>query len=79
MEEDPAGTPPNWMPYFVVGDLDVATGELGRLGGRVIVPPRPVPAGRFLVASDPGGAAVGLLEMGPEGPAGGVDRVNPTL
>jgi predicted enzyme related to lactoylglutathione lyase len=78
MEEDPPGTPPSWMPYFVVGDLDVAAGETPRLGGRVLVPPRPVPAGRFLVASDPGGAVVGLLEMGPEGPSGGVDRVNPT-
>jgi predicted enzyme related to lactoylglutathione lyase len=78
MDEDPPRTPPNWMPYFVVGDLDAAQAEVPSLGGRVLAPARQVPAGRFLVASDPGGAAVGLLEMGPEGPAGGVDRVNPT-
>ena len=78
MEEDPPETPPSWMPYFVVEDLDAAEGGVARLGGRVVVPPMTVPGGRFLVASDPHGAVLGLLEMGPEGPAGGVDRVNPT-
>jgi uncharacterized protein len=78
MDQDPPGTPPNWMPYFVVEHLDTAEGEAGRLGGRIVAPPMTVPGGRFLVASDPQGAAVGLLEMGPEGPAGGVDGVNPT-
>jgi uncharacterized protein len=78
MDEDPPGTQPSWMPYFVVGDLDAAAGEVARLGGRVLVPARQVPAGRFLIAADPGGAVVGLLEMGPEGASGGVDRLNPT-
>jgi uncharacterized protein len=78
MDEDPPEAPTAWMPYFVVGDLDAAEGEVARLGGRVVVPIRAVPAGRFLVASDPQGAVVGLLELGPEGAAGGVDRVNPT-
>jgi predicted enzyme related to lactoylglutathione lyase len=78
MDDDPPETPPNWMPYFVVEDLDAADGDVARLGGRVVVPIRAVPAGRFLIASDPHGAVVGLLEMGPEGASGGVDRVNPT-
>jgi predicted enzyme related to lactoylglutathione lyase len=78
MDEDPPGTVPSWTPYFVVADLDAAQASVAGLGGRVLGPPRAVPAGRFLVASDPAGAVVGLLEMGPEGPAGGVDRVNPT-
>jgi len=55
-----------------VEDLDAAQSEATRLGGRVLMEPREVPAGRFLVATDPGGAVMGLLEMGPDGPAGGV-------
>jgi uncharacterized protein len=73
MEEDPPGSPPGWMPYFVAADLDDAAKAVERLGGRVLVPARRVPAGRFLVASDPGGASIGLLEMGPDGASGGVD------
>jgi uncharacterized protein len=67
--------PPNWFPYFVVEDADRASDRVQELGGRVLVPPREVPAGRFLVMQDPSGAVGGLIEMGPEGPAGGVDRV----
>ena len=75
VEEDPPGPPPNWMPYFVMADLDAAGGQVGELGGAVVVPPLEVPAGRFLVAADPAGATFGLLEMGPEGAARGVDAL----
>lgn len=74
MDQDPPGTPPSWMPYFVVADADEAAGRVAELGGAVIVPIREVPGGRFLAAADPAGAMFGLLEMGPEGPARGVDR-----
>lgn len=75
MDEAPPGTPPNWMPYFVMADLDEGAGRVTELGGAVIVPPREVPAGRFLVAADPAGATCGLLEMGPEGATRGVDAL----
>src|SRR5919109_573059 len=52
MDEDPPGTPPGWMPYFVVADVDGAAGRIPELGGAVIVPIREVPGGRFLVAAD---------------------------
>lgn len=74
MEEEEAGLPPSWMPYFVVEDAEKSAARVQELGGGVIVPPREVPSGRFLVASDPQGAVLGLIEMGPEGPARGVDR-----
>lgn len=74
MDTDPPETPPHWMPYFVADDLDRAGAEVERLGGRILVPVREVPSGRFLVFSDPSGAFAGLLEMGPEGPVRGVDR-----
>lgn len=70
-----SGRPANWMPYFVVTDLDEAARRVAELGGAVIVPPLEVPAGRFLVAADPAGATCGLLEMGPEGAARGVDAL----
>lgn len=73
MDQDPPQTPPNWMPYFVVEDIEQATGRIGDLGGNIIVPPREVPAGRFAVFNDPAGAFSALFEMGPEGAARGVD------
>jgi uncharacterized protein len=73
MDGDPPEVPPNWMPYFAVADLDSAEEQVPTLGGRVIAGPRQVPSGRFMVASDPAGAIVGLLQMGPEGPARGLD------
>jgi len=75
MEEDPPGTPANWMPYFVVAQAEEAARRVSELGGAVIVPPRDVPAGRFLVAGDPVGAICAFLEMGPDGPARGVDFI----
>lgn len=74
MEADEAGFPASWMPYFVVEDAEKAAARVQELGGRIVVPPREVPAGRFLVVADPQLAVSGLIEMGPEGPARGVDR-----
>ncbi|MGH2690943.1 MAG: VOC family protein [Actinomycetota bacterium] len=75
MNEQQAGMPAFWMPYFVVVDADKAVAMVEERGGRVFVPPTPVPNGRFSVAADPQGASLGLIEMGPEGPARGVDRL----
>ena len=75
MEDDPPDAPPAWFPYFVTADVEAAAGEVERLGGAVVVPPREVPAGRFLVARDPAGAVSALFEMGPAGPFRGVDRL----
>lgn len=75
MTEEQAGMPPFWMPYFVVEDAEKAVARVQELGGHVFVPPTEVPAGRFMVIADPQGAASGLIEMGPAGPARGVDRL----
>ena len=58
----PPEVPAYWVPYFGAEDLDAAGAEVTRLGGAVVVGPTPVPAGRFLVARDPQGAAFCLLE-----------------
>ena len=58
-----AGAPPHWLAYFTTADLDARrrpdTGAR-RLGSSSR--PRPIPAGRFLVASDPQGAVFALFE-----------------
>jgi uncharacterized protein len=61
-EEVASGAPPNWMPYFAVENCDDAVAKIGELGGRIIIPPREVPAGRFAVAQDPQGAVFALVE-----------------
>ncbi len=43
----------------------------------MFVAPVAVPAGRFLIVADPQGAAFALFEMGPDGPARGVDQLAP--
>jgi predicted enzyme related to lactoylglutathione lyase len=74
MGEGQAGAPPAWVPYFVAEDAERAAARVEELGGRVVVPPTEVPAGRFLVVADPPGSVLGLVEMGPGGPSGGLDR-----
>jgi len=56
------GTPPNWMPYFAVESLEDTLARIEELGGGIIVPPRPLPAGRIAVARDPQGAVFALWE-----------------
>ena len=73
MSEGQAGAPPSWVPYFVVEDADRAAERVHELGGRVREAPRDVPGGRFLVIADPPGSALGLIEMGPDGPSRGLD------
>jgi predicted enzyme related to lactoylglutathione lyase len=56
------GAPSHWLVYFATADLDGSAARVGALGGRIVVPPTPVPAGRFIVATDPEGAAFALFE-----------------
>lgn len=57
MEQEPAA----WLVYFGSESVDDEVGQIAQLGGRVIVPPTPVPGGRFLVAQDPQGAFFALF------------------
>jgi uncharacterized protein len=54
--------PPAWLAYFTIADIDASAGKIAELGGRVLVGPVPIPAGRILVATDPQGAAFALFE-----------------
>jgi predicted enzyme related to lactoylglutathione lyase len=56
------GTPPHWLVYFTTTELDRAADRILEGGGRLLVEPMAVPAGRIAVARDPQGAAFGLFE-----------------
>jgi predicted enzyme related to lactoylglutathione lyase len=54
--------PAHWLPFFTVEDIDAAAATVRDGGGRVLVEPSAVPAGRFAVFSDPAGAAFAIFE-----------------
>jgi predicted enzyme related to lactoylglutathione lyase len=57
------GTPPNWMGYVGVDDVDASAAKVTRLGGAVHVQPMDIPnVGRFSVVGDPGGAVFALFK-----------------
>ncbi|MCG6902740.1 MAG: VOC family protein [Rhodobacter sp.] len=57
-----AGTPPFWMTYIGVDDVDAATKAVTAGGGRLKAEPFDVPGvGRIAIAEDPSGALIGLM------------------
>lgn len=55
---------PNWLPYIIVSNINAAVVKTTKLGGRVILKPASqVYHGRLAVIADPGGAALGLIEI----------------
>ena len=61
------GTPPSWMGYIYVQDVDGATSNVKQAGGAVYREPSDIPGvGRFSVVADPQGAA--FMLMNPTGP-----------
>lgn len=69
MPEDVIGMPPCWMIYLQVDDADVAAERIRSLGGKLFREPADIPGtGRFAIASDPQGAAFGILAMAPMEP-----------
>ena len=57
------GTPPSWIGYVAVGDVDAAAAKVTASGGTVHVPPTDIPnIGRFSIVADPYGASLGLFK-----------------
>jgi predicted enzyme related to lactoylglutathione lyase len=53
------GTPPHWLGYVGVDNVDGACEKAQRLGGKILMKPMDIPnVGRWAVISDPQGAAV---------------------
>lgn len=62
----PVEAEPRWLTYFATDDCDAACKRIASLRGQVLVEPTDVPGiGRYAAASDPHGAAFGLLQAAP--------------
>ena len=64
----PADTPPHWLAYFQVDDLDAACGELTDAGGTVKVPGFETPYGKVSIVCDPQRATFALIMPPPPPP-----------
>ncbi|MFV0390202.1 MAG: VOC family protein [Pyrinomonadaceae bacterium] len=59
-----ANTPPHWMPYVAVDDIDAALQKAEDLGGTIIMPGTDIPqTGRFGVIADPTGAVIAMITL----------------
>jgi uncharacterized protein len=59
------GTPPFWLVYFSVADVDQMASKVTSLGGALASPPFDVPdAGRMVVCMDPSGGHFALWQAG---------------
>jgi uncharacterized protein len=57
------GTPPSWIGYVAVDDVDATAAQVSDLGGRIYVPPTDIPeVGRFAISADPHGAVLALFK-----------------
>lgn len=57
----PPGTPPNWLPYFHVDDVDGIQAAATRAGAGVLAPAFDMVAGRMAVLADPQGAPFAVI------------------
>jgi uncharacterized protein len=56
------GTPPSWLMYVAVPDVDASVRQAVSLGARTYVEPQDIPTmGRFAVLGDPQGATFGVF------------------
>ncbi len=62
-ESFPPEVPPHWLAYFAVEDCDAALESATGLGGRKMMEPMEVEAGRFGVVSDPQGAFFAVIAL----------------
>jgi len=69
LDNSPPGTPPHWMTYFAIDDVDSTVDALIRANGSVLVPPFDMMAGRMAVVQDPQGASFALIKPVPPGTA----------
>lgn len=59
----PAGTPPHWLSYLEVDDVDDRVQMVKAAGGQVMREPFEVPdVGRIAIIADPTGAVLGLIK-----------------
>jgi predicted enzyme related to lactoylglutathione lyase len=57
----PEGTPPMWLNYFHLDDVDAGFQRVKELGGELLTEPRDSPYGRLAVVRDPQGGVFSLI------------------
>lgn len=66
----PPGTPPNWLPYFHVDNVDTIQAAATKAGAKAVTPAFDMMAGRMAVLADPQGAPFAVITAkAPEQPA----------
>ncbi|MRX49746.1 VOC family protein [Paracoccus sp. S-4012] len=66
LDDQPPGTPPNWVIYFAVDSADDTARDAVAKGARVLKEPADIPdTGRFAILSDPQGVVFGILQPAP--------------
>lgn len=65
LTEEMKGVPSHWLPYFQVHDCDATVSKAISMGGRTIVPPTDISAGRFAYVQDPQGAMFAVIRLSP--------------
>jgi predicted enzyme related to lactoylglutathione lyase len=55
-----AGLPPQWLIYFSVADINESVAAVEKLGGEILIAPRPLGDEMFCVIRDPAGAICAL-------------------
>jgi len=55
-----SSTPPHWLIYFTVKNVDASTAAAEKLGAKIIAPPMDIPDGRISILIDPSGAVFAL-------------------
>lgn len=69
LREDEAGTPPSWLPYVSVEDVDATAARAEAGGGRVLVPPMDVFGMlRLTVIADPQGGVIAAMRSAESDP-----------
>ena len=57
---NPPGTPPFWLAYFGVEDIEAGIAKVGELGGKVLAGPIDIQIAKLAVVQDPQGAVFAL-------------------
>jgi predicted enzyme related to lactoylglutathione lyase len=60
MRELTPPSPPNWLTYFGVEDVDASLAKLAELGGRKLAGPIDIQIAKLAVVADPQGAVFAI-------------------
>jgi predicted enzyme related to lactoylglutathione lyase len=64
LPDEMANTPPFWMPYVAVDDVDASAAKVEELGGKIHKGPADIPGvGRFCIITDPTGAVLSMITI----------------